>query len=267
MATDAAQARPVVAQDPGYWLVAEQSPRRVRVVFADQTVADSKRVMLFRERGRTPVYYFPRSDLRMDCLVATDETADDPNRGVAHYFTVVVGGRAVEKAAYAYQEPHALWAERPDYVALVWDKMDHWYEEEEEAYKHPRDPYHRVDVMSSTRHIRIGVGGQTIAETRRPHLLFETGFPTRYYIPQQDIRMDLLEPTPLHTRCPYKGEASYWAPKSGEQEIAWAYLEPIPECPKIKGLIAFYGERVDEVWVDGELEPKSLPRWHTTPRP
>ena len=105
--------------------------------------------------------------------------------------------------------------------------------------------------------------GETIAETHRPHVLFETGLPIRYYIPAADIRMDLLEATPLHSVCPYKGQASYWKLKGGEQEVAWAYLDPIGECPTIKGLIAFYNERVDEVWVDGELEARPPHRWHT----
>ena len=133
--------------------------------------------------------------------------------------------------------------------------MDHWYEENTEVYKHARDPYHRVDAMA--------VAGETIAETNRPHVLFETGLPIRFYLPSEDIRMDLLEPTPLHSRCPYKGEASYWKLKNGDQEVAWAYLDPIAECPSIKGLIAFYNERVDEIWIDDQLETKPPQRWHT----
>jgi uncharacterized protein (DUF427 family) len=230
---------------------------------AGETIAASRRVMLFRERGRTPVYYFPRTDVRVDLLTPIDEIVADPNKGDTGYFNVAAGGRVAPRAAYAYFEPHIQWIERPDYVAFVWDQMDHWYEENTEVYKHARDPYHRVDAMSGTRHVRITVAGETIAETHRPHVLFETGLPIRYYIPSEDIRMDLLEPTPLHSRCPYKGEASYWKVTNAEQEVAWAYLDPIAECPSIKGLIAFYNERVDEVWVDGQLEPKPPQRWHT----
>jgi uncharacterized protein (DUF427 family) len=258
-----AQARPFIPEDPDYWLAAELSPRRVRVELAGETIAASGRVMIFRERGRTPVYYFPRTDVRMDLLAPIEEIMADPNKGDARYFNVAVGSREAERAAYAYLEPHLHWRERPDYMAFVWDRMDHWYEENMEIYKHARDPYHRVDAMPGARHVRIVVGGQTIAETQRPHVLFETGHPVRYYIPADDIRMDLLEATALRSTCPYKGNASYWKVKGSDQEVAWAYLDPIAECPRIKGLIAFYNERVDEVWVDGELETKPPHRWHT----
>jgi uncharacterized protein (DUF427 family) len=260
--SDLVGARPFVPEDPDYWLAAELSPRRVRVELAGETVASSRQAMLFRERGRTPLYYFPRADVRMDLLTPIDEIVDDPNKGGARYFDVAAGGRVAERAAYIYTEPHAQWPERPDYVAFVWDRMDHWYEENTEVFKHARDPYHRVDAMPGDRHVRIVVSGQTVAETHRPHVLFETNHPVRYYIPAEDIRMDLMEATPLHSVCPYKGQASYWKLKDGDQEIAWAYLDPIAECPRIKGLVAFYNERVDEVWVDGELEPKPAHRWH-----
>lgn len=114
--------------------------------------------------------------------------------------------------------------------------MDHWYEEEEEeVFVHPRDPYKRVDAILSSRHVRVVVNGVTVAETRRPTLLFETGLPTRYYIPPEDVRMELLEPAHSVTRCPYKGIASYWSVKVGEhvfRNLVWSYQDPIPECPK-----------------------------------
>ncbi|MSQ23743.1 MAG: DUF427 domain-containing protein [Chloroflexi bacterium] len=242
----------------------EPTPRRVRVEFGGQTIADSKRVILFRWSRGTPTYYFPRADVRADFLIPTSSTAEDPLKGVAHFSDVVVGNRTAEQGAFTYADPVPEWPGRPDYVAFAWEKMDRWLEETEEVIKHPRDPYHRVDVAQSDRHVRVVVGGQTIADTTRPKLLFETQMPTRYYIPQDDIRMDLLEPVPdLKTSCPYKGEASYWKVKGAVQEIAWAYLAPLPECPKIAGLISFYNERVDEVHVDDEPEPKPLPRWHS----
>lgn len=83
------------------------------------------------------------------------------------------------------------------------------FEEEEEVFAHARDPYHWVDVITSSRYARVVIAGTTVAETRRPSLLFETPLPTRYYIPREDVRMELLEPTPLTTCCPYKGLAAY----------------------------------------------------------
>src|SRR5690606_20200851 len=107
----------------------------------------------------------------------------------------------------------------------------------------------RVDVLSSSRHVRIEVNGVTVADSRSPRLLFETGLPTRYYLPKTDVRLDLLEPTDTVTHCPYKGTAEYWS-VNGEKDLAWSYRTPLPESEKIAGLIAFYDEKVD-VYVDG----------------
>jgi len=148
-------------------------------------------------------------------------------------------------------------------VAFYWNKVDAWYEEAEQIFAHPRDPYHRVDVLDSARHVRVVIDGQPIAETSRPRLLFETGLPTRYYIPQQDVRMDLLTATDRHTRCPYTGEASYWTVKVGSAELAdlaWSYLDPIQECPKIRGYVSFFNEKVD-IYVDGELQTRPITAW------
>jgi len=102
-----------------------------------------------------------------------------------------------------------------------------------------------------------------VAETRRPRLLFETNLPTRYYIPRLDVRMDVLEPTQTSTRCPYKGVASYWSVKAASAvhpDVAWSYKSPIPECPKIENLIAFFNERVD-MDVDGERLERPRTPW------
>ena len=142
--------------------------------------------------------------------------------------------------------------------------MDTWYEEKEEVFVHLRDPYHRVDVLNSSRHVRVIVSGETVAETRNAKLLFETGLPTRYYFPKQDVRMDLLESSTLKTRCPYKGIASYWSVKIGDQivkDIIWEYPNPVVECPKIKDLLCFYNERVEAIYVDDELAPKPKTPW------
>lgn len=248
----------------GYWIAAEPTARRARVVFGGETVADTKRALLLRERGHLPAYYFPKSDVRTDLLVATGHTTHDPSKGPASYSTLKVGTTIAENAVWSYAGPLAQWPEIADYVAFEWDKMDAWYEEDEEVFVHPRDPYKRVDVLQSSRHIRVVFAGQTAAESRRPRLLFETGMPTRYYLPTEDVRTDLLEASDTHTRCPYKGLASYWSVRVGDtvgKDLVWSYLDPIPECPKIKGLLSFFNERVDAIYVDGELEPKPRTRW------
>ena len=128
---------------------------------------------------------------------------------------------------------------------------------------HARDPHKRVDVLVSSRHVQVGIGGEIVADTRRPYLLFETWLPTRYYLPRDDVRMDLLEPSGLTTRCPYKGLATYWSVRVGEateRNVVWSYAEPIPECPKINGLLCFFNERVD-LTVDGVLQPRPQTPW------
>ena len=236
--------------------------RRVRVMLGGVTVADSKKVMLLLENRRLAVYYFPASDVRLDLFVPTDFKSPHPGKGEASFYSIKVGDRIAQKAAWRYLQP-----ERPDfkdYVAFYWDKMDAWFEEDDEVFVHPRDPYHRVDVLNSSRHVKVVVGGEVVAETTRPRLLFETGLPTRYYIPKLDVRLDLLTPTTTSTRCPYKGKASYWTVKVDGKEfpdIVWGYPAPIPECPKIENLLCFYDEKVDAVYVDGELQTRPVTPW------
>jgi uncharacterized protein (DUF427 family) len=248
----------------GHWIVVEPSPRWVRTMFGGETIADSRHVMMLRENRILPVYYFPRQDVRTDLLEPTGETTHDEHKGDARRWRVRAGGRVAEDAAMSFIRPIDEFPEIPDYFAFTWSAMDRWMEEEEEVFVHPRDPYKRVDVMPSSRHVRIELAGETIADTRNARLLFETGLPTRYYIPAEDVRMDLLQPTDTSTRCPYKGLASYWSVNVGEhvgKDFVWSYPDPIPECPKIKGLMCFFNERVDAIYVDGELQPKPQTRW------
>lgn len=242
----------------------EPSPRRVRVVFNGETIADSKRVVLLRETGHLPVYYFPPEDVRSEFLSPTEHHTRCPFKGEASYWTVQVGDRVAENAMWGYLDPLPDREDIRGYSAFYWNRMDAWYEEDEQIFAHPRDPYHRVDVVASSRHVRVVIGGQTIAESRRPMLLFETGLPTRYYLPVEDVQLELLEPTPTSTVCPYKGTASdYWRLRGdgAGKDVAWSYPDPIPECPKIRGLIAFFNERVDALYVDDELQDKPKTRW------
>ena len=230
----------------------EPTPRWIRVKFGDEFIADSRNALLVWEGGGSRLhYYFPPEDVRREYLQETGRSGK--GRQTWH---VKSGDKLADNAAWSYQAVREELAGIEGYIAFRWDKMDHWYEEEEEEFVHPRDPYHRVDTMPSSRHIRVEIDGVTVAETTRPYLLFETNLPIRYYIPPEDVRLDLLEPTDSHTRCPYKGLASYWTAKIGDRDykdIVWGYPNPIPESPKIKGLLSIYNERVD-IYVDGELE-------------
>ena len=141
-------ARPLVDE-----MVFEPTQRRVRVMFGGVTIADSRGVRLMLEKRRLAVYYFPVKDVRIDLLVPTSYRHAHAGKGEATFYSVKVGERVAEKAAWRYLEP-----ERPelkDYVAFYWDKMDAWFEEDDEVFVHPRDPYHRVDVLNSSRHLRV----------------------------------------------------------------------------------------------------------------
>jgi uncharacterized protein (DUF427 family) len=250
--------------DPGHWIHISDSPRNVRVVLDGETIADSKHMKLLREDRILPVYYFPREDVRTDLMIPSVQKTQCPYKGEASYWSVKVGNKTADNAAWSYVSPLPGAGEIKNHCAFEWNRMDAWYEEDEEIFVHPRDPYKRVDVMPSKRHIQILIDGQTIADTRRPRLLFETNHPVRYYIPQEDVRMDLLLPSATQSRCPYKGPASYWSVKIGDRifdDMIWGYMEPIPECPKIKGLLCFFHERGAEIWVDGEKIPAPKTKW------
>ncbi len=241
----------------------EPSPRWVRAVLNGTTVADSKRVKLLWEPNRLAAYCFPQDDVRMDLLRRSGERPDDP-KGRTTLWTAEVGDRVVKDAAWSVDQPSEAAPDLTGYVVLNWRDMDTWYEEDDEVYVHPRDPYHRVDVLNSSRHVRVEMLGETVADTTRPRLLFETGLPTRYYIPRRDVRMDLLVPSSTVTECPYKGRATYFGVRVGSKlarDIAWTYQFPIPECPKIENLVCFYNERVDAVHVDGELQSRPESPW------
>jgi len=250
--------------DPGHWIHISESPRTVRIVFGGKTLADSKHVKLLREDGILPVYYFPASDVRTDLMVPSGKKTECPYKGEASYWSLKAGNKTADNAAWSYINPLPEASELKSHFAFEWNKMDAWYEEDEEVFVHPRDPYKRVDVMPSKRHVRIVIDGQTVADTRRPRLLFETNHPVRYYLPQEDVRMDFLVPSAAQSRCPYKGPASYWSVKIGDQvfdDMIWSYKEPIPECPKIKGLLCFFHERGAEIYVDGEKIPPPKTKW------
>ena len=150
------------------------------------------------------------------------------------------------------------------FVAFYWNKVDNWFEEDEEVFVHARDPYKRVDALRSSRHVEIRVHGETVADTTRPILLFETGLPTRYYIPKLDVRLDLLTPTDTVTRCPYKGQARYWNVTAGGrvvEDAGWSYTYPLPAMSSVAAHVCFFQERVDETWVDDEQVERPQTPW------
>lgn len=237
----------------------DPSERWVRVKFGGEYIADSKRPMLLVQYGpgRLPTYFFSESEIRMDLLA---EPQDGKGK---RFWTVTANGKSAARAAWKYLTPPDDLAALKDLITFEWAKMDHWYEEEEEVFVHARDPYKRVDVLPSSRHIRVEIDGTVVADSQRPYLLFETMLPVRYYLPQEDVNMTYLDPADTRSRCPYKGTARYWSVRVGDktyEDIAWSYPNPIPENPKIEGLLCFFNERVD-IYVDGKLEERPFSPW------
>ena len=255
---------PGFAANPDYRIMFEPSPRRVRVAFGGETIADSTAAHLLFETRHLPIYYFPRADVRFELLRPTDHSSYCPYKGTAAYWSIAAGGQVSENAVWGYPEPFTEVATIRDYVAFYWNRVDHWYEEDDEIFVHARDPYKRVDVVNSSRPVEVIVGGQVVARTSRARFLYETRLPTRYYIPPEDVRMDLLVASDTVTACPYKGTAHYYSARIGEQlfpDIVWYYPEPIAECPKIKGHLCFFNEHVDEIRLDGEPVPRPISKW------
>jgi uncharacterized protein (DUF427 family) len=252
---------PVLPSIGRHRLHIEQSPKRVRVEFAGAVVADSLSPLLLLESTYLPVYYFPFSDIRTEFLIESAHRTVCPYKGDARYWHIQVAGRRAENALWAYLEPIESAAALGGHAAFYWDKMDRWLEEDEEVIRHPRDPYHRVDVVRSFRTVEAVLAGRALARSNATFFLFETWMPTRYYIPKSDIRMDLLTPSASRTQCPYKGTASYWsATLEGKtwEDVGWSYEDPLPECPRIKGFISFYAEKLDFLTVDDR--PATGPR-------
>lgn len=233
-----------------YW---EDFPKRVRVEFNGKTIADSRRVKALHETGQLMVLYFPREDVAMGQLEPSKHTTESPHKGRASYWSVRVGERTAKEAVWSYEDPVPSALPLAGYLAFVYNKMDAWYQEDERVYAHPRDPYHRFDIHSSSRHVVVRHGGRVIAESRRPVLLFETGLPVRYYLPPEDVRTDLLAQSKIISQCPYKGDGQHWHLNiDGDrvEDAAWSLPNPLGEAERIANYICFYPDKVDTE-VDG----------------
>jgi uncharacterized protein (DUF427 family) len=235
-------------QPPEHALHVEPSPRRVRVMLGGQAVADSTRAQLLQPPQQTALYLFPHEDVRRDLLQPSENTASAPALGAATFWTVRAGDAVAENAAYSYEQPPDSAAMVQGQMAFVWDAMDAWFEEDEEVFVHPRDPYHRIDVLRSSRHVVIRWGNTVVADSTRPRMLLETGLPVRWYLPREDVRTDLLAPSYTTTPCPYKGVAQYWTLRDGDREerdVVWSYPEPMHDAEAVQGLMCFFDERLE----------------------
>jgi uncharacterized protein (DUF427 family) len=233
----------------------ERGQKRVRAYLGGQLVFDTREPVLVWESPHYPAYYIPSRDVRA-ALVSSVRREQSPSRGEARYFHVNVDGRSAENAAWRY--PNSPLEVLRDLVRFEWKALDPWLEEDEPVYTHPRDPYKRVDILASSRHVEVVARGVKVADSRQPRILFETGLPPRYYLPLTDVRLDLLVPSGTETHCPYKGTATYWSLRVEEElfpDFVWTYRAPFAESQKIAGLVAFFNEKVD-LYLDGELKER-----------
>jgi len=188
---------------------AEPYPRRVRGTTGEQCVVDSERVVLVHRQGQYPAFAFPAGDVR-----------DVPT------------------------EPEPM---VDGYVRIPWSAVETWYEEDEQLLGHPRNPYHRIDCLRTSRRVRVEVLGVVLADVTARIALYETALDPRLYLDPADVRMDLLVPSATTTYCPYKGFTKYWTARIGDEEVpdvAWVYEDPFPESTPIAGLVCFEPTRV-----------------------
>ena len=247
--------------EPGWAVYLEPTPKRIRVEVGGEVIADSRRAFMLHESGAQPIYYFAPEDVRSEFLEASDRHTHCPKKGDASYYTIKAGGETVEAGAWYYPDPLPdAPAALKGLIAFYFNRMGRWREEGEEIGVHPRDPYHRVDLVATDRHIRISLNGKVLAQTSRAMALFESNLPPRWYLPLDDIRVE-LEPSDTITRCPYKGTAGYYSfDVEGGKDLVWFYADPLPEVVRIKDLVCFFNEKVD-IELDGELQERPESPW------
>jgi uncharacterized protein (DUF427 family) len=260
------QQGPLGAKAVGRFLVAEPLPerllfaeplrRRMRVRLGGEWIADSEDVILLHAPGRYPVAYFDRDDVAEGVLVETERVTTDKDLGDTRWYGVVAGDERVERAAWEHIDLPAYAGELAGRVAFAWRAMDAFFEEDERILGHTADPYHRIDIRRTSRLLEVKQGDTLIARTDRPHVLYESGFAPRWYVPRDDIEEAYLAAAEGETFCPYKGLASYY--DIGEAKgAAWYYPEAYDEVGRISDWVSFEPDEI-EVYLDGRrlhLEP------------
>ncbi len=241
---------------PERLLFAEPLRRRMRVRFADTWVVDSEDVTLLHEPGRYPVAYFPLGDVSPGILELSDHTTQHRDFGTTAWYTVRAGSDSKPRAAWQHTELPGYAGELTGRIAFAWRAMDAFYEEDQRLVGHAADPYHRIDIRKTSRHLVVRDGGQVIADTKQPLALYESGFAPRWYVPRADVDESALTPVEFQTLCPYKGVCSYYD-IGDARRAAWSYLDAWPEVAAVTGFVSFEPDLV-EVTRDGSrqrLEP------------
>jgi uncharacterized protein (DUF427 family) len=238
---------------------------RIRGIAEGETVVDSPNAQLLHETGRLPVYHFPAEEVRMDLLSDTGER-EDSGRGTLAWHDLMIGSRSQPRAAWTYPSP----ADGADWlgglVAFRWSALDEWFAEAEQLFGHPRDPYSRIDVCRTTRHVRVLLDGEVLADSRRALVLYEAALPPRWYLPAEDVRTDRLLPSGSSSRCAYKGAASYWHVRVGDrivEDLVWSYPDPQHDAEPVRDRLCFFGEKVD-IELDGVVGERPQTQWSGT---
>src|SRR5262245_33818417 len=231
-------------------LYAEPLRRRLRAELGGRTVVQSDDAVLLFEPGRYPVAYFPRADFAEGALRPIEHRSRHADLGDTAWFEVVGDERSAPRGAWQHVALPEHAAILKDKVALAWRAMDGFYEEDDRILGHAADPYHRIDIRHSSRHLVVRDGDHVIADTTSPLVLYESGFAPRWYVPRADIVADALTPAEPRTFCPYKGIASYY--DVGEiGNAAWSYRAPFDDMAAIGEMVSFEPDKV-EVTLDGE---------------
>jgi uncharacterized protein (DUF427 family) len=228
---------------PAHRILFTPFPRRLRAEIDGEVVIDTTDARLLHETNIIPRLYVPLADVRADVLGPSDTTSHCPFKGDATYRSLTLGGRTVEDALWVYDAPIEAAGWLAGYAGVYEERFDRWLDEDDEVPGHVRDPYHRVDVRGTSRHVRVtGPDGTVLAESQHPLLVAETGLANRFYLPREDVRVP-LEASDTPSACPYKGVASYWS-APGLVDVGWSYEEPLDGATRLAGHVSFDGEGV-----------------------
>jgi uncharacterized protein (DUF427 family) len=237
---------------PQRLLYAEPLRRRMRVRFGGAWIADSEHVVLLFEPGRYPVAYFPEADIAPTVLERTDHATRHPDLGQTAWYTVKSGAQQTARAAWQHVDLPTYANALKGRIAFAWRAMDAFYEEDERILGHAADSYHRIDIRQSSRNLVVKQDDRAIADSKRPIVLYESGFASRWYVPRADIDESKLTFVEHQTFCPYKGLCSYY--DIGDARLAaWSYREPYSEVARIAGLISFEPDEVSVFLDDKQL--------------
>lgn len=241
---------------PHRLLYLEPLRRRMRVLFGGKWIADSEHVLVLFEPSRYPIAYFPENDISPDILQRTNHTTVHPDLGTTCWYAVYAGEKRASRGAWQHIDLPSYASELQRRIAFAWPAMDAFYEEDERIMGHAADSYHRIDIRQASRHLVVRHDARIIADTKRPLVLYESGFAPRWYVTRSDVKESELTRVDHQTFCPYKGLCSYYDIGDARQ-AAWSYPDAYTEVNRISNLVSFEPDIVS-VQLDGiqlHLEP------------